>query len=171
MKTVVLGDPPEILASLVADRIRLGLDRHDEVWQGDYHMAPAPSYRHARIGIRLATLLEEPSQKAGLELSFEFNLGDRLDFRVPDLGIHRGEPEGTWIPTAAIVVEIRSPDDETFDKFTFYLEHGVEEILVCDLATEEVQWYVRGEVSFSEAAASKLLTMSSNDVRVGINWA
>ena len=44
MKTVVLGDPPPVLASLIAERKRLGLDTHDEVWQGEYHMAPAASF-------------------------------------------------------------------------------------------------------------------------------
>ena len=57
MKTVVLGDPPPLLASLIADRKRLGLDRHDEVWQGEYHIAPAASYAHGRAEAILASLL------------------------------------------------------------------------------------------------------------------
>jgi Putative restriction endonuclease len=170
MKTVVLGDPPQLLASLVADRIRLGLDRHDEVWQGDYHMAPAPSYRHARIGARLASLFQPPAEVAGLEVSLEFNLGDRLNFRVPDLGVHRGEPEGTWLATAAIVVEVRSLDDETYEKFEFYFDHGVEEILVCDLATSTVQWFSRGDASFVKTDASIILGLTSTDVLAGIEW-
>jgi Uma2 family endonuclease len=170
MKTVVLGDPPQLLASLVADRIRLGLDRHDEVWQGDYHMAPAPSYKHARIGARLASLFQGPAENAGLEVSLEFNLGNRLDFRVPDLGVHRGEPEGTWIPKAAIVVEVRSPDDETSEKFGFYFEHGVEEILVCDLATNTVQWFTRGDTSFVRTDGSTILELTTTGVLAGIEW-
>ena len=43
MKTVVLGDPPPALASLIAERQRLGLDRRDEIWEGDYHVVPGPS--------------------------------------------------------------------------------------------------------------------------------
>jgi hypothetical protein len=39
MKTVVLGDPPLVLTSLIADRKRLGLDSHDEAWNGEYQLS------------------------------------------------------------------------------------------------------------------------------------
>jgi Uma2 family endonuclease len=170
MKTVVLGDPPQLLASLVADRIRLGLDRHDEVWQGDCHMAPVRSYRHAEVGADIAAMLRPRARQRSLRVSLEFNLGDRFDFRVPDIGVHRGKPEGTWLPTAAIVVEVRSPDDETYEKFGFYFEHGVEEILVCDLPANTVQWFTRGDASFVKTDASAILELTTTDVLAGIEW-
>jgi hypothetical protein len=34
VKTVVLGDPPQILGSLIFERQRLGLDTYDELWVG-----------------------------------------------------------------------------------------------------------------------------------------
>lgn len=34
MKTVILGDPPPAIASLIAERQRLGLDTDDEVRDG-----------------------------------------------------------------------------------------------------------------------------------------
>jgi hypothetical protein len=36
MTTVVLGDRPPELEALVKRRRKLGLDTHDEVWEGDY---------------------------------------------------------------------------------------------------------------------------------------
>ena len=81
---------------------------------------------------------------AGLHGSTAFNLGDGLtDFRVPDGGYHRGAPTGTWIPDAAIVVEIVSPDDETYAKFGFYAAHGVEEILVADPTEKRIRCFRR----------------------------
>jgi hypothetical protein len=96
VKTVVLGDPPQILGSLISERQRLGLDTHDELWAGEYHMASAASFEHGRIGARLIRILDPLAQAAELELSLEFNLGSPTDFRVPDLGLHRGTPTGTW---------------------------------------------------------------------------
>jgi Uma2 family endonuclease len=170
MRTVVLGDPPSVLASLIADRQRLGLDSHDEVWQGDYHMAPAPSYKHAKIGALLAALFQQPANSVGLQVSLDFNLGHPDDFRVPDLGVHRGDPDGVWLDTAAIVVEVRSPDDESLEKFGFYFEHGVEEVMICDLETNGVHWFLRSESEFSEASGSAILGLSVDDVQTEIGW-
>ena len=170
MKTVVLGDPPEVLVSLLAERKRLGLDRHDELWRGEYHMAPAPTYEHAEGGGVIFALLGPLARRAGLRASLEFNLGDPHDFRVPDLGFHRGRPSGAWIATAAIVVEVRSSNDESFEKFDFYFGHGVEEILIADLAMQTVHWFVRGFTSFVAAEASELLGISSSDVAVALEW-
>jgi hypothetical protein len=41
VRTIVLGPPPPELNALIARRQSLGLDTHDEVWKGEYHMAPA----------------------------------------------------------------------------------------------------------------------------------
>jgi hypothetical protein len=51
-----------------------------------------------------------------------------------ELGRHRLQPgpETVYLPTAAVVVEIVSPDDETYDKLPFYAAHGVNEVLVSD---------------------------------------
>ena len=157
VKTVVLGEPPSVLASLIADRKRLGLDTHDEVWQGEYHMAPAASFEHARVGAGLAAFLVSLAASAGLEVSLEFNLGTADNFRVPDLGLHRGRPIGVWIASAAIVVEVRSPDDETFAKFGFYHANGVEEILVVDPQRQAVAWFRRGDHDFRECPTSRVL--------------
>ena len=170
MKTVVLGDPPPLLASLIADRKRLGLDRHDEAWHGEYHMAPAASYEHGEVEAVLASLLRPIAQPRGLRVGMAFNLGTLGDFRVPDLGVHRGRPSGAWLPTAAIVVEVRSPDDETYDKFGFYFLSGVEEVLVVDLTSREVLWFERGTHAFVGAGSSRLLGLSADAVRRELGW-
>ncbi len=170
MKTVVLGDPPEVLISLISERQRLGLDTHDEVWQGDYHMAPAANFQHGRVGAELVGLFQAPARVAGLTVSLEFNVGDPQNFRVPDLGVHRGQPSGVWIDSAAIVVEVRSPDDETYDKFDFYFERGIEEVLVTDLATKVVTWFVRGDSAFVHNDRSEILGLTTADVAAALDW-
>jgi Uma2 family endonuclease len=170
MKTVVLGDPPPALASLIAERQRLGLDRHDEVWRGEYHMAPAASFEHGAAEAILARLFWPPATERDLVVGMAFNLGRKRDFRVPDMGVHRGRPSGVWHDTAAMVVEVRSPDDETYDKFEFYFEHDVEEVLVTDLVTYEVQWYRRGAKAFVTTEASDLLGLTEHEVRDALRW-
>ena len=170
MKTVVLGDPPEVLVSLIADRKRLGLDTHDEVWQGEYHMAPAASFEHSTAITLITELFLGVGRERGFRPSVEFNLGSPANFRVPDAGLHRGSPRGVWLQTAAIVVEIRSPDDESYDKFSFYFDHDVEEILIADLATQTVQWFVRGDEAFEASDVSALLSLTSTEVAAALDW-
>ncbi len=129
MATVVL-DPYAYEIDALKERRRVsGLDRLDEVWEGVLHMVPAPDYGRARLTQQLAVILDPSASDAGLEAAMgEFNLGDSIDdFRVPDGGLHRPGTEGVWLHTAALVVEIVSPGDESWQKLPFYAAHGVEE--------------------------------------------
>ncbi len=171
VKTVVLGDPPPAVASLIAERQRLGLDTHDEVWNGEYHMAPAPSFKHANVGSTLNRFLGIAADARGLLVSLEFNLGGPTNFRVPDLGVHRGDPEGVWLPTAAMVVEVRSPDDESLQKFDHYFDHRVEEVLIADITANRVQLYLRGETAFVAATVSDLLGFTTDEIEAALGWA
>ncbi len=170
MKTVLLGEPPLALVSLLAERKRLGLDTHDEVWNGDYHMAPAAQFEHGHLQLRLGALLDERARSLGFVVGAEFNLGHEQDFRVPDLGVHRGHPSGVWFDTAAIVVGVRSPDDETYEKFGFFFDHDVEEVLVVDLNDRSIRWFARADRAFVETNTSTLLGFTSDDIRVAIDW-
>lgn len=172
MKTVVLGDPPTALASLIAERKRLGLDTHDEVWEGDYHMAPAAAFRHGALQGRLFELLAPLARSTGLVIGLEFNLGHQDDFRVPDLGVHRGSPEGVRFDTAAIVVEVRSPYDESLQKFGFYAAHEVDEVLIIDLVTDTVSWHRRNHAGdgYDEVSGSKLLSITSAQIAAELGF-
>lgn len=71
-----------------------------------------------------------------------FNLGHPNDYRIPDGGLHRGKPTGAFLPTAAVVIEVASPDDEAYDKLGFYAARGVEELIIADLQTRAVRiWH------------------------------
>lgn len=170
MRTVVLGPRPPELEAVLERRRALGQDLYDEVWAGEYHMSPAPSAAHALLDDELASLLRPFARRANLVGSGAFNLGRPDDYRVPDRGLHRERPTGVWVPTAAMVVEILSPDDETFEKFAFYAAHRVDEVLVVDPVTRRVRcWRLAGE-EYVEAGASELLGVTVVDLTGGIDW-
>src|SRR5436305_12503027 len=142
MSTLVLGTPPPELEALLERRRQAGVDRLDEVWQGVRNMVPGTSIEHADISQQLAELLGPPARAAGLRPTMsEFNLGEsEHDFRVPDGGLHRPGAAGVWHATAALVVEILSPDDETREKLPFFATHQVDEVLIVDPAERMVTW-------------------------------
>jgi Putative restriction endonuclease len=169
--TVILGEHPEVEA-LIARRRELGLDGRDEVWDGLYYVAPHAGIRHSLIQLRLGGLLDGFAAPLGLSVSVAFNLGVAKDYRIPDLGVHRGSPTDLYVPTAAMVVEVLSADDKTFEKFDFYAAHHVEEILVVDPDQRTIRVWVldgpRGE--YRESSDSALLQVAAVRLESMITW-
>jgi Uma2 family endonuclease len=172
MSTLVLGTPPPELASLLERRRRSGVDRLDEVWQGVLHMVPGPSFEHARITHQLALLLDGPARAAGLLAAIgEFNLGkSEHDFRVPDGGLHRPGAAGVWLPTAALVVEILSPGDETWAKLPFYAAHDVAEVLIVDPADRTVTWLGLSGGDYCRLERSGLIELGAAELADRLDW-
>jgi Uma2 family endonuclease len=146
MKALVLGVTDEELA----ERRRRGLDRFDEVWEGVLHMAPAPAYEHQRIVMAIARFLGELCERRGRGvLALGINVFDEAstvpDYRIPDFtfvatghehvlardGIRGGGPDA--------VIEIRSPDDETYEKLPFFARLDTREVIVIDRDTKQVE--------------------------------
>ncbi len=172
MRTLVLDPPTAGLEPLLARRRRAGLDRLDEIWEGVYHMVPAPSGEHAEISQQLAELLGPAARAAGLAPAMgEFNLGDsEEDFRVPDGGVHRTRPRGIWHPTAALVVEIISPGDETWQKLPFYAAHRVDEVLIVDPAERAIHWLELADGEYRPLERSKLVDLGPVELAGRIDW-
>lgn len=170
MKTVVLGPPPADVEAFLERRRALGQDLYDEIWEGEYHVAPAPHLWHAYLENALGVLLDPYARTGGLVGTGPFNLGDPDDFRVPDRGYHRSLPSAVWVPTAAIVVEVVSPDDETWLKFDFYAGRGVDEVCIADPMTRELRWFALEGGSYEEATASALLGVTVPDLTAQIDW-
>jgi putative restriction endonuclease len=173
MATVVL-DPYAYEIDALKERRRIsGLDRLDEVWEGVLHMVPAPNYGHARLTQQLAVALNGPARDAGLEAAMgEFNLGDsEADFRVPDGGLHRPGTEGVWLHTAALVVEIVSPGDETWQKLPFYAAHHVDEVLIVDPHERRVQWFrLSPDGEYRSVDRSSLIDLGAMQLAKRIDW-
>jgi Uma2 family endonuclease len=81
-------------------------------------------------------------------------------------------PTQMFVPTAAIVVEIVSPYDETYAKFVFYAAHDVEEIITADPDERRVRCWRRDErgTDYAEADGSAVLDVSAATLTTGIDW-
>lgn len=148
MKAVVL----HVDEADLARRRRTGVDRYDEMWEGVLHMAPAPAYEHQRIVSAIDRFLGPLCERRArgvlaVAVSVFRDVSAREDYRIPDLtfvatgrqhivaadGIRGGGPD--------LVIEVRSPEDETYDKFAFFAQLGVREIIVIHRDTREPELY------------------------------
>jgi Uma2 family endonuclease len=171
MTTLVLDPPPAEFEALLERRRERGQDRHDEVWEGVYVMMPAPGEAHWILDDQLAELLRPLARQAGLRSSGEFNLGDKDDYVVPDRGLHRPEVRGDWRPSAALVVEILSPSDRTWEKLPFYARQGVEEVLIVDPKTRQVQWLgLEAGSEYRPIERSRLIELGPSRLAELLDW-
>lgn len=171
MRTLVLDPPTAGLNPLLERRRRSGLDRFDEVWEGVLHMVPGPSGAHSLVEWQLAHLLRPLAERAGLHAGGQFNLGEsEEDFRVPDGGLHRTPPSGTWHPTAALVVEIVSPGDESWEKLPFYAAHHVDEVLIVDPQEHSVSWLELEDGEYRPVEHSGLVDLGTQGLAEQLDW-
>jgi Uma2 family endonuclease len=170
MTTVVLGERPAELQEIIERRQRLGQDRFDEVWDGVYHMSPHARASHGSVDDQLGVLLRPFADAAGLDGTTAFNLGEAHNFRVPDHGYHRSFPSALYLPTAAIVVEVVSPDDESYEKFGFYAAHGVEELIYADPQLRSVRIWALRDGEYAETGESALLGVTAARLAGDIDW-
>jgi Uma2 family endonuclease len=170
VRTIVLDPKPEEFEALLKQRQALGQDRYDEVWEGEYHMAPMAHPSHGYVDDELAALLRPLAKRAALVGTSAFNLGSPDDYRVPDRGLHRGIPSATFVPTAALVVEVVSRGDESWQKLDFYAAHSVDELLIADPAKRSVTWLVLHGGRYVEAEYSPLLRVNVAQLAEQIDW-
>ena len=143
----------------LAERRRTGIDRYDEMWEGILHMTAAPSVEHQRILDELIAFLgpllrrsARGTLRSGINV---FNDASKaIDFRIPDLSFvaagraHVLAADGTRGGGPDAVIEIRSPDDETYDKFAFFAGVGVREVIVIDRDTKRPEIYRLAATSY-----------------------
>jgi Uma2 family endonuclease len=171
MRALVLDPPTAGLDELLVRRRRSGLDRLDEVWEGVLHMVPAPSYGHASVEAQLSEILGPVARKAGLAMIGQSNLGEgEHDFRVPDGALHRPGAGGTWHPTAALVIEIVSPDDESWEKLPFYAAHDVDEVLIVDPAKHAINWLTLHDGEYRPIEHSGLIELGTDELGERTEW-
>ncbi len=171
MRTLVLDPPTAGLGDVLEGRRRSGLDRLDEIWEGVYHMVPAPSGPHGDLESQLHALLRPLAQQAGLKMIGQSNLGEsEHDFRVPDGALHHSVPRGVWNPTAALVIEIVSPGDESWEKLPFYAAHDVDEVLIVDPAERSVSWPALEGGEYRPVEHSGLLDLGAQGLAEQLDW-
>ena len=149
MRAVLWGSP----AWIDSARKRLSGDRADEMWEGVLHVGPDPNTDHQRLGGQLlAWLVRWWEPLTGGTALHECNVAhpawapDRWtsNYRSPDLLLLRPERAGIdrneyLCGGPDVVVEIRSPGDETDAKTAFYADVGVREMWVIDRDTKAIE--------------------------------
>jgi Uma2 family endonuclease len=171
MRTLVLDPPTAGLEQVIERRRRSGLDRLDEIWEGVLHMVPAPTHAHGDLESQLHTILRPLAHQAGLTMIGQSNLGEgEHDFRVPDSALHRPGAYGAWHPTAALVIEIVSPGDESWEKLPFYATHGVDEVLIVDPQERSVSWLALDGEHYSPTEHSGLVDLGADELAQLIDW-
>lgn len=129
--------------AMLDERRRLGQDGRDEMWDGVLHMVPPPGGPHQRLSTRLLLVLGPLAERRGLVPHMETGLFRAAeDYRVPDQLYCRPEQASErGAEGAELVVEIRSPRDETYEKLDFYSATGVRELLVVHPEDREVELF------------------------------
>jgi len=171
MPTLVFDPQPAELEQLLERRRLLDQDRRDEVWEGVLHMIPPPSHEHERIAMLVARLLGPLADAAGLDLTGAIGLGVKDDYRVPDLALHRPGAAAQWHPTAALVAEIVSPGDASWEKLGFYAAHGVDELLIVDPQERRVHWLGLGpDGEYRPVDRSHLIALGAAQLAERLEW-
>ena len=169
--TLVKDPPPAGFEALLEERRRLDQDRRDEVWDGVLHMIPPASHAHEELVMTVGFLLRPYAKARGMTLTGSVAIGTgKENYRAPDLAMHRPGAAAQWHPTAAVVVEILSPDDDTWKKLPFYAERGVDELVVVDLRERTVQWLSLDSGEYRPVERSSVIDLRGDELAGRIDW-
>lgn len=177
MKAVVLHIADEELI----ERHRRGADRFDEMWDGLLHMAPAPAYEHQRIVSAIDRFLGSLCERRGRGvLAIGINVFNELsatpDYRIPDFTFIASGREGLLARDGVrgggpdAVIEIRSPDDETYDKLPFFARLGVREVIVIDRDTKRPEMFRLAGSQYVAVQADSDRWLRSDVMQVRFTW-
>ena len=75
-----------------------------------------------------------------------------------------------WLSTAALVVEILSPGDESWQKLPFYVEHHVDEVLFIDPAERSVTWLALHDREYKPVQQSGLIDLGPAELVEQLDW-
>jgi len=172
MKVVI----PVMREELLNERKRKGLDRYDEMWDGVLHMPPMPINFHQDLEGSLEGYLRyfwAPAHRA--KVLHQINLasigGWPNDYRIPDLLVLLPERfaidrETHFEGPPNIVVEIRSPGDETYEKLQFYAALGVPEVWIIHRDTCEPEIHVLKRGRYKKKAAQANGWLRSTEIGI-----
>lgn len=170
MPSVILDPHTPEAEALIESRRRTGADRFDEVWEGAYHVNSAPRGRHQFVGSAINALLRPFTRACGFTLVDGVNIGTPDDFRIPDLVVLREFVDNVYYSTAALIVEVLSPGDDTLVKMPFYLARGVEEAVVADPVGRTVEWFRADGATWAPVEHSNLLAVDVAEFAATIEW-
>jgi Uma2 family endonuclease len=174
---VVMLEAPQ---ALLDERRAKGLDESDEMWEGELHMVPTPSDAHQELGAELFLVLAPLAKARGLLPRYDptglFRPGVDNDWRVPDqmYAPPTARSERGIEGAASLVVEILSPNDETYRKLDWYASVGVGEVLVIEPTTRRVELFANrdGRMQPIEPVAIECLGIRAEtvDAKLRLTW-
>jgi Uma2 family endonuclease len=144
------GVMPSVPEHILEWRRRTGADRYDEMWEGVLHMPPMPTGEHHDFQWSLETYLRahwaKPIRGKVRCMNVTPPGGWPNNYRIPDLILWTADRDpldkNTCFEGAPnVAVEIRSPDDESYEKLEFYAKLGVDEVWIIDCDTKEPEIY------------------------------
>ncbi len=144
MRALLLEPDPKWLE----ERRRLGHDRFDEVWDGVLHVVPSPNAHHQIFESDLEAVLRPLALSAGFKLIHNLDLLDREkgenNYRQPDIAIVSPKDiiKRGINGHAELVIEIRSPNDESYEKLPFYESCQIPECWIVQPETREFEVFV-----------------------------
>jgi hypothetical protein len=138
MRVVMLEAPQAMLD----ERRALGLDGHDEMWDGVLHVVP-PAGGLQGLSSEFFGVMFRVAKSRGLVPRMETGLFRTADdFRVPDqLYCRPDQLSDRGAEGAELVVEVRSAGDDTYRKLPFFAALGVREVLVLHPEPRRVELY------------------------------
>lgn len=83
--------------------------------------------------------------------------------------IHRGSLSGVWVETAALVVEILSPDD-AWEKLDFCADYDVDKAVIVDSDRKTVAWLRLQDGWYEPTSRSKVLGIEVKGRTSAIDW-
>jgi Uma2 family endonuclease len=75
-----------------------------------------------------------------------------------------------WHPTAALVIEIVSPGDESWEKLPFYAAHDVDEVLIVDPQERSVSWLALEAGEYRPIERSGLIDLGAQGLTEQLDW-
>ncbi|MGC4001885.1 MAG: Uma2 family endonuclease [Pirellulales bacterium] len=172
---------PASIRNLIEERRKIGADRFDEVWEGQYRMSPSPSNRHYRVADAIYRVLAEFFDGTKTIVQTGGSVSDRRrewakNFRVPDVLVVM--PGGKAIDCGEFyhggpdfVVEIVSPGERPHDKLPFYASIGVREALLIDRDTLELELFrLDGERITSQGRSTQTESLPIASVVMPLTW-
>ena len=138
-----------ISEDLLAWREQSGVDRFDELWEGVLHMNAAPHGDHQALQDDLREWLKHWwARPRNGRASCQRNVAKAgqwpHNYRIPDIVLMPPDrqhlDQGLFIAgPPLVVVEIRSPDDESLEKLPFYATLQVPEVWIIDRDAKSAQ--------------------------------
>ena len=134
-------------------------------------MIPPPSVEHERLAHGLHVLLDPRASAVNLVVVGTVGIGTEDNYRVPDLAVLRLGYAPQWNRTAALIVEIVSPRDDTWEKLPFYAWHRVDEVMIVAPGERRIHWFgLEPDGQYSPLERSRLLGVSSTELAGQLIW-